>query len=62
MLLLGLAVLPVLAAARTELLQLQPVGVVALVLGACVVALFALCTSQIDYDAIRFLCHFLFSE
>jgi hypothetical protein len=56
-LLLRLAVEAVFAAARAELVELQAVRVVALVLGARVVALFALGASQIDYDAVGFLCH-----
>ena len=56
--LLCLAVQPMLATARAELVQLHACRVVALVLGACVVSLLALCTRQIDDDAVGFLCHF----
>lgn len=58
--LLRLPVYAVHAAARAELLQLQPVRVVALVLRAGVVAVLALGASQVDYDAVGFLCHLLF--
>jgi hypothetical protein len=56
----GFAVDSVLAAARAEFVELQPVGVVSLVLGAGVVALLALGAGQVDYDAVGFLCHFGF--
>ena len=58
-LLLRFAVQPVLAAARAVLVELQPGGVVALVLRACVVAVLALGARQVDDDAVGFLCHFI---
>jgi hypothetical protein len=58
--LLGFAVDAVLAAARAEFVELQPVGVVSLVLGAGVVTLLALGAGQVNYDTVGFLCHFGF--
>ena len=55
--LLRLAVDAVDAAARAELVELQPRRVVALVLRAGVVAILALGAGQVDYDAVGFLCH-----
>jgi hypothetical protein len=52
----------VLTATRAELVKLKPVGVVAFVLGACVVALLALGARQIDDYAVGFLCHFFSPE
>src|SRR5262249_17095016 len=55
--LLRLAVLGVLAAARAEFLQRQPIGIVALVLFRVVVALFTVGTRPRDQDAVCFLGH-----
>ncbi len=55
--LLGFAVDAMHAAARAELVELQPVGVVALVLRTRVVAVLTLGAGQIDDDAVGFLCH-----
>jgi hypothetical protein len=52
----------VLTATLAELVKLKPVGVVALILGACVVALLALSACQVDDDAVGFLCHFFSPE
>ncbi len=60
--LLGFAVQPVLATTRAELLEFQPVRVVALVLGRSVVAVLTLSTSQVDDYAVCFLCHFFLSR
>ena len=55
--LFGLAMLRVLAAAWTELLQRQPIGIVALVLLRVIVALFAVGARESDEDAVGFLGH-----
>ena len=47
-------------ATATELVELKPGRVVALVLGACVVALLALGAREIDDYAVCFLCHCCF--
>jgi hypothetical protein len=56
--LLGFPVQAMNPAAWAELLQFHAARVVALVLGAGVVALLALGTGQVNYYAILFLCHF----
>jgi len=45
------------AAARTELSKLQPVGVVAAVLGRGVITRATVCASQMDYHPVLFLSH-----
>lgn len=45
------------AAARTKLAKLQPVGIVAAVLGRRVVARATVCASEMDYHPVLFLSH-----
>jgi hypothetical protein len=58
--LLRLAVETVQTTAAAELVKLHAAGVVALVLGAGIVTLFALGAGEVDDDAVLFLCHGFF--